>query len=188
MLPSLPATSAAEGERSRDEQLTRLFEGHFDFIWRLLRRVGLSRADADDASQQVFMTLTQKLEQIQPGRERTYLYGVALRIAANWKRKQKRRREDDAPMAEPLDPALPPDEAAALAEARSTLDALLAELPDELRRVIVMAEIGQIEVAQIAAVEGLPLGTAASRLRRARALLEAGLTRLRARRAAGGVR
>jgi RNA polymerase sigma-70 factor (ECF subfamily) len=50
------------------------------------------------------------------------------------------------------------------------LDELLAELPEELARVLALAEIEQVEVPEIAALEKIPVGTAASRLRRARAL------------------
>jgi RNA polymerase sigma-70 factor (ECF subfamily) len=51
-------------------------------------------------------------------------------------------------------------------------------LPDELRRVLVLVEIEQLEVAQVAAVEGIPIGTAASRLRRARQLFREALERV----------
>jgi RNA polymerase sigma-70 factor (ECF subfamily) len=142
---------------------------HFDFVWRLLRRLGLSPADADDAAQHVFMTATQKTASITRGSERSYLYGVALRVAQNHKRKLKRRPEQGELAGLDLadDKALP-DEAACLGEARELLDRLLEGLPNELRRVLVLAEIEQLEVAEIAALEGLPVGTAASRLRRAR--------------------
>jgi len=44
----------------------------------------------------------------------------------------------------------------------------LDRLPEKHRRVIVLAEIEQLEVPEIAALEGVPVGTAASRLRVAR--------------------
>jgi RNA polymerase sigma-70 factor (ECF subfamily) len=173
--------------KTRAEQVRALVDDHFDFIWRLLRRTGLSAADADDATQHVFMTATQKLDDITSGSERTYLYGVALRVAANWKRKRTRRGEDqqkDERELHSTDPA--PDEAAALGEARALLDELLATLPPELRRVLVLAEIAQLEVAQIAEVEGLAVGTAASRLRRARLAFKSALQRAGSRNPFGG--
>jgi len=167
--------------KPRAEQLRALVDDHFDFIWRLLRRMGLSSADADDATQQVFMTATEKLHRITAGSERTYLYGTALRVAANWKRKRARRGEDrQHDSAELRSEQLAPDDAATLGEARSLLDALLAQLPDELRRVLVLAEIAQLEVAEVAEIERVPVGTAASRLRRARLAFKAALQRSRA--------
>jgi RNA polymerase sigma-70 factor (ECF subfamily) len=61
------------------------------------------------------------------------------------------------------------------------LDELLGELPAELRRVLVLAEIEQLTAKQIGELEGVPPGTAASRLRRARAAFYALLEREQAR-------
>jgi DNA-directed RNA polymerase specialized sigma24 family protein len=64
-----------------------------------------------------------------------------------------------------------------LAEARVLLDELLAKLPDKLRRALVLAEIEGLEVAAIAECEGIPIGTAASRLRLGRERFRALLAR-----------
>ncbi len=128
------------------------------------------------------MTATQKLDRIAPGNERTFLYGVAVRVAANLRRKAYRRREGaEAELSEVLDERAAPDEAAELGAARTLLDEILATLPDELRRVLVLAHIEEFEVAEIARAEGIPTGTAASRLRRARAQFSEELARVRAR-------
>jgi RNA polymerase sigma-70 factor (ECF subfamily) len=162
----------------RERQLRALVTGHFDFIWRLLRRLGLSPEDADDAAQQVFMAATRKSERIAQGSERTYLYGVALRVAANLRRRIARRREDAEPLAhEIIDAGTQPEQAVNIGEACALLDELLRALPEELSRVLVLAQIEQFEVSEIAAAEGIPLGTAASRLRRARALFREQLER-----------
>jgi RNA polymerase sigma-70 factor, ECF subfamily len=149
----------------------RLVSEHFDFIWRLVRRLGLGSEDADDVTQQVFMTATQKLEAISPGSERTYLYGVALRVASNFKRKAHRHREEGNPEVEDFrGAAVAPDDAAALSAARALLDEILRTLSPELARVFILASIEQLELSEIAELEQIPQGTVASRLRRARAL------------------
>lgn len=190
-MPSSPITGASTltfdpfaeeslgGERER--QLRVLVGQHFDFIWRLLRRMGLSEEDADDAAQQVFMAATQKSEHIATGSERTYLYGVALRVAANLRRKLARRREEAELAHELVDQDAQPEHSANLREARKLLDELLQALPEELRRVLVLAQIEQFEVSEIAQAEGIPVGTAASRLRRARALFREQLERVQER-------
>jgi len=166
----------------REQQLRALVNEHFDFIWRLLRRMGLTPADADDAAQQVFMAATQKSERITQGSERTYLYGIALRVAANLRRKLARRREEAEPLAhEVIDLGAQPEHAANLGEACALLDELLRALPEELGRVLVLAQIEQLEVSEIAAAEGIPVGTAASRLRRARAFFREQLERVQER-------
>ncbi len=141
---------------------------HFEFIWRLLRRAGRGPADADDAAQQVFMTAAQKLSRIAPGSERAFLYGTARFVAANARRRNRRRdAETPVPESHPV-AGEGPEARAELGQAWALLDELLRQLPDELGRVLVLAEVEQIEVKEIAELEGIPVGTAASRLRRAR--------------------
>lgn len=159
-----------------------LVSEHLDFIWRLLRRLGLSAADADDAAQHVFITAAGKLGQIEPGKERTFLYGMAIRVAANMQRRLARRCEVPdgvLPPAAASDPA--PDRRLELERARSLLDELLALLPREQARVLMLAEVEQYTLAEIAELEGIPQGTAASRLRRARAAFREQLERAQAR-------
>lgn len=173
--------SAASSFKSRSEaELRALVEAHFDFIWRLLRRMGLTPADADDEAQHVFMIAMEKFDRVAPGSERTFLYGVALRVLANARRKRHRRREEaleSAPAAR--DSGELPDGALESARTRAELDAVLAELPDELRRVLVLTTLEELSMTEVAALEGVPSGTVASRLRRARALFREKLERTR---------
>jgi len=135
--------------------------------------MGLDRPDADDAAQQVFMIATTKLDQIAEGNERTYLYGVALRVVANARRKRARRREEPADHAPELRDGRPlPDQALELEQARALFDDIAHRLPDELRRVLVLVELEDLSLSSAAALEGIPQGTVASRLRRARALFQ----------------
>jgi RNA polymerase sigma-70 factor, ECF subfamily len=164
-----PAPAAGTQAAERDARLGQLVREHFEFVWRLLRRLGLSSDESDDLAQQVFMTATRKLDQIAGGSERTFLYGIALRVAANARRSKRRRREHPDEKLDAADQGLRPDEQAELARAWGLLDELLGQLPGPLRRALVLAEIEELEVAQIAALESIPVGTAASRLRRARA-------------------
>lgn len=157
--------------RSEDELRFRsLVDQHSDFVWRLLCRFGLSAADADDATQKVFMIASRRLHDIAPEHERTFLYGTARRVLSNARRTQRRRRETDGEALEAMPEERPlPDALVEQQRALSRLDALLRLLPDPLRRVLVLAEVEQTPVSEIAALEGIPSGTAASRLRRARA-------------------
>ncbi|HEY3500642.1 MAG TPA: sigma-70 family RNA polymerase sigma factor, partial [Polyangiaceae bacterium] len=163
------------GSRTRtstDEDSIRvLVEQHFDFIWRLFRRFGLSETDADDAAQQVFIVAARHVAKIEEGRERTFLYGTALRTLANHRRGQRRRREQpDDTVGEVASEAARPDELVETRRARAELDELLASMPERLRRVLVLAELEQASIPEIALHERIPTGTAASRLRKARSL------------------
>lgn len=158
-------------------RVTALVETHFDFIWRVLRRLGLQPADADDVAQQVFMIATEKLASIATGKERSFLYGSALRLARNRKRAVMRGALALEQTALLADPAPGPERQAQLGQAVDLLDAYLAALPDELRRVLILVEIEQLSVPELAQLEGIPLGTASSRLRRARAAFSTALGR-----------
>ncbi len=163
-----PEELESEHDEVREERLVRLVEDHFDFVWRMLRRMGASPSDADDGAQQVFMIATRRLDAIAPGSEGKFLYGTARRVMANMRRSVRRRPEIVGDPDDTSTGGLGPDARAELSEAISLLDRLLERLAPELRRVLVLAEIEQVEVAEIARLEGLKPGTAASRLRRAR--------------------
>jgi RNA polymerase sigma-70 factor, ECF subfamily len=168
-LPSTPTPAALPD--APVPNFTALVRAEIDFVWRQLRRLGLSRADADDATQQVFLVASRRRDELVPGKERSFLYGTALRVAANVRRSVQRRREvapEERPEP-PLDAPLP-DEVLERRRARALLDELLEQLPAELSRVLVLAEVEQLTVAAIAELEGIPAGTAASRLRRARSV------------------
>jgi RNA polymerase sigma-70 factor (ECF subfamily) len=166
--------------------LRALFATYHDSIWRLLRRLGVPIAQLDDAAQEVFWVAARKLEQIEQGKQHAFLYGVALRVAANELRRQTstpargavedlERLVDDSPT---------PEEQLEQTRARQLLDTVLDRLPLELRAVLVLFELEGLDVRSIAEIEGIPIGTVGSRLRRAREEFSAIARRLRARSAA----
>lgn len=160
-----------------------LVTAHFAFVWRSLVRLGVPRSDAEDALQQVFLVASRKLDVIEAGREKAFLFATALRIASRARRTHERRREVLAPEPmEQLDPAAPVDELLDRARARAELEAILDDMPLELRAVFVLFELERITMAEIAGVLDLPPGTVASRLRRAREHFQAAVKRLAARR------
>jgi RNA polymerase sigma-70 factor, ECF subfamily len=149
--------------------LRRLFDDHYDSIWRLLRRLGVHPAQLDDAAQEVFWIAARRLADIRAGSEHAFLYGVALRVASH----ENRRRRDPPTLADDPALALPdlvpsPEEQFQRRQARALLDAVLDRMPRELRTVFVLCELEELEVRQAAEAEGIPIGTASSRLRRAR--------------------
>jgi RNA polymerase sigma-70 factor (ECF subfamily) len=147
-----------------------LFEQHYASVARLLRRFGVPETQVDDAAQEVFWVAARRLADILPGKETTFLYGVALRVALN----EARRKRSSPPLLDIdeasnlVDGALSPEERLDLRQARVLLDSALERLPMELRTVFVLFELEGVPVPEIAELEAIPLGTASSRLRRAR--------------------
>jgi RNA polymerase sigma-70 factor (ECF subfamily) len=153
------------------ERLRELIEGYHAFVWRLLRRMGLADADAEDATQQVFIVASRKLDTIEPGRERAFLVSAAWKELAHARRGHARRREvlTSAAIDGELDRSPAADRVLDEHRARALLDEVLLELSPELRAVFVLFELEELGTKEIAAMLEIPVGTIASRLRRARA-------------------
>jgi RNA polymerase sigma-70 factor, ECF subfamily len=180
--PALAVAEQAHPEPSADVRT--LFQAHYASVWRLLRRFGVPAAQLDDAAQEVFWVAARRFADIEPGREKAFLYGVAVRVASN----ELRRAQANAQVTRPLtdlelglsDIAPTPEESLEQRRALALLHRALERLPLELRTVLVLFELEGLEVSKIAEIEGVPLGTASSRLRRAREEFATIAKRLRA--------
>lgn len=142
-------------------------ERHCDGVWRCLRRLGLTPSEADDATQQVFLVFSQRLPEVRPGAERSFLYAVATRIAFDIRRRAGRRYEV-ADSTEHVAPGAEPDHLLEERECLSLLDRILDSLGPDLRQVFVLYELEELSMKEIASILEIPAGTVASRLRRAR--------------------
>jgi RNA polymerase sigma-70 factor (ECF subfamily) len=163
------------------ERISAMVRAHFPLVWRYLRRLGLGEADADDAAQQVFVTVLRKLDRVERGHERAYLLGVALRVAADARKAIRRRRvEPEAALDQAADPAPNPELALERRRRAELLDRLLERLDEDARPVFVLYEVEDLTMKEIAEALAMPAGTVASRLRRARAQFEAAIMRFRA--------
>jgi RNA polymerase sigma-70 factor (ECF subfamily) len=164
-------------------RLRAMLAAHYDLVWRSLRRFGVRPGDVDDAAQQVFLVAARKLDVIEPGAERSFLVGTAMRVASDARRAATRRREvqDEDPIHERRDSSPGPEELADRHRARALLDEVLDGMPLDLRAVFVLFELEELPTAEIASLVGVPVGTVASRLRRARGEFHRIAARLRAR-------
>ncbi|NUO53199.1 MAG: sigma-70 family RNA polymerase sigma factor [Polyangiaceae bacterium] len=176
--PVASGAAVCDGARVR-----KLVLDHNAFVWRSVVRLGVPRADAEDALQQVFMVAARRINDIQHGAERSFLYGVCLRVASRSRRTHARRREivgDDA-APERIDTSDRPDELLDRARARALLEDILGTMPIELRSVFTLFELEQMTMSEIAELMAIPAGTVASRLRRARELFAEQRKRIEAR-------
>jgi RNA polymerase sigma-70 factor (ECF subfamily) len=178
-----PGVVAGGTPHVRDKRLASLVTAHQEFIWRSLRRLGVPVAQVDDATQEVFCVAMRRLEQIERGAERSFLFGVAMRIASDARRAFARSREQTDQPAVDVAVATSPTPEALLdkRQALALLDEALDALDDETRAVFVLFEIEGFTAPEIAALLVIPLGTATSRLRRGREQFHAAAARLRAR-------
>ncbi len=188
--PQDPAVEAPPAHESPPPALDRaafraLFEEHFTYVLRSLRRLGIRGADLEDLTHEVFVTVYRRLADYDPTRPiRPWLFGVALRIAAAHRRLARNKLEvlgseeasgvaDDVPL---------PDQRLSLHQDRALVIEALDAVELDRRAVFVMHDLDGTTVPEIAHSLGIPLNTAYSRLRLAREDFKAAVQRLRLRR------
>ena len=161
-----------------------LYQQYFDFVWRTLRRYGVPETSAEDAVQDVFIVVHARLSSFE-GRStlRTWLFGVARRVARNHRAGTRTRPEPLGP--EALD-ALPdlasrtPLASAETIERARLLEKLLAALAPEKREAFILVELEEMTTSEASEMLEVNVNTVASRVRTARAELEDALARLEA--------
>lgn len=154
-------------------QFRALFDSHAAFVWRVLARHGLPRRELEDGCQEVFLVLHRRAAELD-GRAsvRTWLYGVAVRVALGMRRRGYRRREQ---LMEPGEQGshVQPFEALHSRELHQQLMAALTELPRVRREVFVLYELEDMTIGQAAEALGIPENTALYRLHSAREAIAA---------------
>lgn len=145
-------------------RLDGMFRAHHELVWRTLRRRGLGPDAAADMVQQAFLVAAERLDDIHLGSERAFLVGTALRLARSaWRGSLRLQLEEDMD----IHAGRAPD----IADARSAIDLLdlaLSKIDPALVEVFVLFELEGFSSPEISTMLDMPLGTIASRLRRAR--------------------
>lgn len=156
-----------------------LYRDHFDFVWRVLARLGVPDRDLADAAQDVFMVVHKKLPEFAGEcRPTTWLYGISFRVASARRRAAPARREV---LDEVLyEPAIERSEGlvAETAHYRRLLAEALDRMPLDQRAAFAMFELDGMTAAEIAEYAGVSEGTINSRLRLARQIFRRFVERL----------
>lgn len=160
-----------------------IFEAEFDYVWRSLRRLGVRERDVDDVTHDTFLVVYRNLAEYDPTRPlRPWLFGIAGRLAANYRRRAHLRGDVMEATAEVADVSAGADDTVAARQASDLVLEALDALDDDRRTVFVLHELDGTSVPDIAAALSIPLNTAYSRLRLAREHFGAAVRRIRARR------
>lgn len=155
-----------------------VYAEHARFVWRTVRALGVPPAAVDDAVQDVFVVVHEKLATFcGPAKIQTWLFEIARRIASHYRRAAGRDGRS-----EPIEAATAAAEGgtfeeAARNESAALVIAVLGELDDAKRELLVLVELEQVPVPEVAAYLGVPLNTAYSRLRLARRAFMTALAR-----------
>ena len=165
---TLGKESARETARA---DATREFEARLaecgPLAFRVARGVLRNTADAEDVAQEALLRAYRSFDRLRDrGRFRAWLVRISFRLALDRLRSAKRREQRDVFWSEPAHqpPAVTAEDLAASSEFQVHLDRALAELPEKLRLVLLLAAMEGHTIDEIAALLAIPVGTVKSRI------------------------
>jgi RNA polymerase sigma-70 factor (ECF subfamily) len=177
---------AATPETHRPWTFDAVYETHFAFVWRTVRRLGGADNAVEDIVQDVFLIVHRRLGSFEGQASiRSWLFAIATRVVRDSRRSLRRKPGNlggSARSSHDVDAiadarARCPDESAAKAEAVQRLHEILAAMSDQRREIFILAELEQMPVVDIAAAVNANVNTVHSRLRAARAEFERAVSR-----------
>jgi RNA polymerase sigma-70 factor (ECF subfamily) len=192
-LQSEDADLIEELRTGSEEAFAWLIARYHQPIYSLLARIVHDRADAADLTQEVFVKIFRGVGSFHGESSlRTWIYRIALREASNQRRWWMRHKQQEVPMEQEItescsgiplrlkdllvDPAESPFDAAVHAENRARVDSALSRIPEPFRTTLILRDIEGFVYEEVAAIQGVNLGTVKSRLVRGRTCLKALLT------------
>ncbi len=185
MTSRLQESLAAASPAARSMSTFRaIYDEYFAFVWRMLWRLGVWPGSVADAAQDVFVVVDRRLSDLHgPELAQSFIYGIVVRVAGDYRRAQRRKGLVGAADAEQLPDNAAPDahQRVEHKQALALLDRLLDQLDEKRREVLVLVELEEMSVPQVAALLGANTNTVYTQLRRARQDFERALGRHRAR-------
>ncbi|RYZ03809.1 MAG: RNA polymerase sigma factor [Myxococcales bacterium] len=177
-----PCLDVDESEASRAPALRphlatfpEIFEQQAQFLWRTLMNLGVPRHDAQDLCQEVMLTVHRRLPDFDGRSLRGWLYGICVRVASDYRRSARVRREvPTEPLPERAEDAPQIDKVHQARELRRTLEAL-DDLDEGKRAAFVLYEVEELTLAEVSEALEVPLQTVYSRIKAARDALRAKL-------------
>lgn len=150
----------------------RMFEEQYDYVFHSLRRLGVDSRDLEDLAHDVFVEVYKSFARYDRTRPiKPWLFAFAFRLASTYRR-LARHRTDLGADDETAVSASTADETVTRNEGARIVGEALATMSIELRGVFVLHEIDETPMKDIAQSLGIPVNTAYSRLRLARAAFE----------------
>jgi RNA polymerase sigma factor (sigma-70 family) len=162
--------------RREPAALEALVQRHGPMVWGVCRRVLRNHHDAEDAFQATYLVLVRKAASITP-REMVgnWLYGVAYQTALKARATEAKRKGRERPVTPMPEPAVTYHDY--WSDLQPLLDQAVNLLPAKYRAVIVLCDLEGKTKSEAARQLGLPEGTVASRVARARTILARRLAR-----------
>jgi RNA polymerase sigma-70 factor (ECF subfamily) len=161
----------------RKDPVLEAYQQEISYVFHALRWLGARPSEVEDLAQEVFIALRRSWPHYDASRPlRPYLFGVAFRVVSMQRR--KRKREVAFASLEIRDSGASPDEALQSKQARAMVLRALEKIPLQRRAVLLMHDLEEVPMIQVAAALSIPMFTAYSRLRKARKEMEAAIRRM----------
>lgn len=158
----------------RDAMWAALYERHFDDVYRLIRRGGVSAADADDVAQRVFLRVHDLLssgavtEIVNP---LAWLRAITIRVVAEHHRFWRIRRVKQWVLeltASLVPRGATPEQNLAATQEQARVAQILQQMSPKLRDVLVLSDLEELELGEVAMILDIPKNTVRSRRKLAR--------------------
>jgi RNA polymerase sigma-70 factor (ECF subfamily) len=158
-------SSNATLERELEQRLAEVAPLAFRVAYSVVRQ----RQDAEDVAQDALVRAHAQYGQLRD-REcfRAWVVRIAWRLALDRRRSGKRRERREQAVVAVSESTSTPEDLAVARERQDRLWRAMDELPEKLRIVMVLAAIREHEMAEVALLLELPIGTVKSRLHEAR--------------------
>jgi RNA polymerase sigma-70 factor (ECF subfamily) len=138
-------------------------------VWSLARRLTYSAADAEDATQEIFLEVWKSAARYEPkmGSEAVFITTIARRRLIDRMRARKRRPQtEEFDEEHVVDAALEAPDAGALAVESARAAHALAQLGESERQILLLGLVEGLTHSEIATETGKPLGTVKTQMRR----------------------
>jgi RNA polymerase sigma factor (sigma-70 family) len=160
--------------KTRKTQVLQLLN-HLDAAYNLARWLTHNEQDAEDIVQDAYLRAIRHYGGFQGGDGKAWLLAI-VRNRCYDSMRQKGIRERTMPFDEEIhnvrQATLDPEDSLLEQERAELLRRALAELPAELREVLILRELEQLSYTEIAGIAKIPMGTVMSRLNRGRKRLQ----------------
>lgn len=168
--------SAHAAGDSLPQTLAQIYDSHFDFVWRNARRLGIPESSADDVAQDVFVIVARRIADYD-GRAsmKAWIFGILARVVREHRRSFRRKGARHVPLDQhpvgvelAIAPGPSPIEAAERAERVQLMERLLGKLDEDKRLLLILSELEDWSLREIAELCGSNINTIHSRLRAAK--------------------
>jgi RNA polymerase sigma-70 factor (ECF subfamily) len=180
LLHEAPPSALGVAEPTLDrERAATIFADHCDYVWNALKRLGILHSDLEDLTHDTFVAVFRQWHGYDAERPlRPWLFGFALRIASDHRRRARHRFEFGADSVEACDEAPGAVDLMLQKERAALAHSAMQAVELDRRAVFILHELDGVTLPEIATALAIPLGTASSRLRLAREDFVAAVKRL----------